>query len=285
MDLLRLGPGLNAIRGHAALLLAKPGQKALVVADLHIGWESTLADKGFHIPSQVGKMLGKLRRLIRAYRPDMLIFLGDVKHTIVGAEAEEWAEIPAFFEELLRLVRDIKVVPGNHDGKLESLLPGDVELLDTGGMALWDHFGLFHGHAWPSPELLACRYLITGHVHPVVLFREAHYFRTSFRVWLVMECDGRGLAEEMARRGRAGRSDVEAARAEKLVIMPSFNEFLGGQAVNRPGGDEGLIGPVLRSGSISLGGAEVFMLDGTFLGTVGQLRSSWGARRPRSSPP
>ena len=64
MELLRLGPGLHAITGHPALLLARPGERVLVVADLHIGWESALADKGFHIPSQVGRMLAELERLV-----------------------------------------------------------------------------------------------------------------------------------------------------------------------------------------------------------------------------
>jgi len=268
---LKLGPGLNAVMGYAALLLSKPGHRVLVVADLHIGWESTLADKGFHIPSQVGKMLQALKRLIKAYRPRSLIFLGDVKHTITGAEAEEWAEIPGFFEVLKGLVPEVLVIPGNHDGKLSSLLPEGVELLDPGGLALWGSFGLFHGHAWPSPELLACKWLITGHVHPVVVFKQGPYFRTSSRAWLVMDCDGDALARELARRGRA--TGLPEPGVKKLVVMPSFNEFLGGQAVNKPRpGDEALIGPVLRSGCVRLGGAEVYLLDGTFMGRVDQLK-------------
>ncbi len=274
MELLRLGPGLNAVKGQPALLLAKPGHRVLVVADLHIGWESALAEKGFHIPSQVGRMLARLERLIKAFRPKTLVFLGDIKHTITGAEAEEWAQIPAFFERLLALVGDIKVVPGNHDGRLEALLPDSVELLGSGGLALWDSFGLFHGHAWPDPELLACRCLVIGHMHPVVVFREGPYFRTSSRVWLVARCDGPGLAGEMAKRKTAKPGlDPTEARAERLLVMPSFNEFLRGQAVNLPRpDDDALIGPVMRSGRVDLGGAEVFMLDGTFLGKVGQLR-------------
>ncbi|HDJ26535.1 MAG TPA: hypothetical protein ENF34_04400 [Candidatus Bathyarchaeota archaeon] len=77
MELLELAPGLRAISGRAALLIAKPdGRDVLVVADLHIGWESALADKGFHIPSQVGKMLVRLEGLIRAFKPDELFSWG-----------------------------------------------------------------------------------------------------------------------------------------------------------------------------------------------------------------
>ncbi|HEW89917.1 MAG TPA: hypothetical protein ENG43_01060 [Candidatus Bathyarchaeota archaeon] len=146
-----------------------------------------------------------------------------------------------------------------------------MELLSAGGLALGE-FGLFHGHAWPDPSLLECRYLVAGHMHPVVVFRGAPYFRTSSRVWLLMDCDGRTLASEMARRGKL-RSAPERVRVSKLIIMPSFNEFLGGQALNsRRPREESLIGPVLRCGCVRLEEAEVLMLDGTFLGTVSQLR-------------
>ena len=64
---------------------------------------------------------------------------------------------------------------------------------------------------------------------------------------------------------------------KQLFIMPSFNDFLGGRAVNevrrqKLGGD-GLIGPVLRSEAVDVDGAELYLLDGTYLGTLSQLRS------------
>ena len=272
MELFVLCPRASAVLGKPAMLLEGPrGRRALVVADLHIGWESALADKGFHIPAQVGRMYRALEGLLRAFEPDVLIFLGDVKHTVAGAEAEEWAQIPAFFEALSDLTDRIVVVPGNHDGRLEVLLPDDVELSGSGGLELWG-FGLFHGHAWPDPRILACETLITGHMHPVVVFREGPFFRTTARIWLLAPCDSACLAYELEKRGR-GRP--EEPSAQRLIVMPSFNEFLGGQAINvrrRRAGDEKLIGPVLRTSCVSLADAEIYMLDGTFLGTLDRLK-------------
>jgi len=272
MELLMLCPRAGAVLGKPAVLLQGPnGRKALVVADLHIGWESTLAEKGFHIPAQVGKMYRALEELLKAFEPDVLVFLGDVKHTVAGAEAEEWAQIPAFFKALLDLTNRIVIVPGNHDGRIETLLPDGVELSSSGGMKLWE-FGLFHGHAWPDPHLLTCETLITGHMHPVVSFREGPFFRTTMRVWLVASCDGPCLAKELKKRGRG---IPEEPSAKRLIVMPSFNEFLGGQAINvrkRGASDEKLIGPVLRTRCVSLASAEVYMLDGTFLGKLESLR-------------
>jgi hypothetical protein len=57
--------------------------------------------------------------------------------------------------------------------------------------------------------------------------------------------------------------------------MPSFNDFLGGRPINRKSKGNltkyQTLGPLLRSKSIKIEDAELFLLDGTFLGTVKQL--------------
>jgi metallophosphoesterase superfamily enzyme len=65
-------------------------------------------------------------------------------------------------------------------------------------------------------------------------------------------------------------------RTTQVFMMPSFNDFLGGRAINetRPGkeGQATMIGPMLRSGTLDADNAEVYLLDGTYLGTLNQLR-------------
>jgi hypothetical protein len=68
-------------------------------------------------------------------------------------------------------------------------------------------------------------------------------------------------------------------KSSELLIMPSFNDFLGGRPINetRPRkeiGNEELIGPVLRSEAVDVDDSELFLLDGTFLGTLNQLRKA-----------
>ena len=63
-----------------------------------------------------------------------------------------------------------------------------------------------------------------------------------------------------------------------VFIMPSFNDFLGGRPINEAVrrsdlGGEALIGPVLRSEAVDVNNAEVYLLDGTYLGTLNQLRA------------
>jgi len=67
-------------------------------------------------------------------------------------------------------------------------------------------------------------------------------------------------------------------KASELFIMPYFNDFLGGRPINRRSTERGAksveyLGPVLRSGTVDMENAETYLLDGTFLGTVSQMRS------------
>src|SRR5881397_997500 len=66
------------------------GERVLVVADLHLGWEVSLSHQGIHVPSQVPRLLEKLRKIISDTHPRRLILLGDVKHAVAKVELEEW---------------------------------------------------------------------------------------------------------------------------------------------------------------------------------------------------
>jgi len=66
-------------------------------------------------------------------------------------------------------------------------------------------------------------------------------------------------------------------RTSQLFIMPSFNDFLGGKPLNKRKLGENaktkrIVGPLLRSEAVDVENAETYLLDGTFLGTLNQLR-------------
>ncbi len=230
--------------------------------------------------------MNKLSSIITKYKPDKLVILGDVKYTVVSHEFGEWQDIPDFFNKLSKLVSSIAVVRGNHDANLETLLPENVEFLPATGAVIGD-VGVFHGHKWPSPALLGCKTLVMGHLHPVVVFREPTGCKIMRQVWMRAKCDGEAFAKVLLQKSRVKIVDSVAetlqknynikAKAEEIFIMPSFNDFLGGRPINetRPRkeiGSEALIGPVLRSEAVDVDNSELYLLDGTFLGTLNQLR-------------
>ena len=277
---------LNLLLPNPAVLVKSDNTKTLLIADPHLGWEMQLQEKGIHVPSQTPKILKKLTAIICEFKPDRLVILGDVKYTVVSHEFGEWLDIPDFFRKLQDTIGNIAIVRGNHDANLEPLLPESIELLPATG-AVIGNVGVFHGHKWPSPALLGCKTLVMGHLHPVVVFRDPIGFKITRQVWMKATVDSEGLAKILLQKAgvKLEGSITETLRkhysvklkASELYIMPSFNDFLGGRSVNetRPRkeiGKEELIGPVLRSEAVDVNEAELYLLDGTFLGSLNQLR-------------
>lgn len=261
--------------------------KTLLISDPHIGWEIELQDKGIHVPSQTSKLLAKLSAVIDQFTPDALVILGDVKYTVVSSEHGEWRDVPEFLKKIQEQVSKISIVRGNHDANLEPLLPENVDMLPATG-AVFGDVGVFHGHKWPSPELLGCKTLVMGHLHPVVVFRDPTGCRLTRQVWMRLTLDSQMLGKVLLQKSKTKiEGSVEATlkkhfgvklAPKELYIMPSFNDFLGGRPINETKpkhelGAEALIGPVLRSEAVNVDESELYLLDGTFLGTLNHLRA------------
>jgi putative SbcD/Mre11-related phosphoesterase len=272
---------------YPAALMRTDQARTIAIADLHIGWEMALSDEGIHVPSQTPRLLKRLRELLRIYKPVRLLILGDVKHTVATAEKIEWQDVPEFFNEVRKHVAEIIVVRGNHDGNLDPLLPESVKTVPATGLVVNDT-GFFHGHQYPSPELLKCKTIVMGHVHPTVAFRDPAGFRITRQVWMKIDCDTAELARILLRKNKIKIEESSEktlyskygfkARTQQLFIIPSFNDFLGGRPLNdrKPMhnlGAEKVAGPVLRSEAVNMKNAEAYLLDGTYLGTLEQLRT------------
>jgi putative SbcD/Mre11-related phosphoesterase len=243
------------VLGEPALL--DPQEKRLVVADLHLGLEGELLEKGICLPSQIPETKERLFRLVVRYQVKKILFLGDVKHNVPRATWREWSELPLFFEELIKKV-EVEVVPGNHDGDLEGMIPKGVKILPVTGVR-YGEVGFVHGHAWPSREVLETKQFVMGHNHPAIELRDEVGGKVVEPVWLKVKLDSEKLPEE-----------VKVEKPPELIVMPSFSKLVKGAPVNKQLADE-LIGPLFRCGAANLEEAEVYLLDGTYLGKVGEL--------------
>jgi uncharacterized protein len=278
---------LSLLWPNPAAMVKTEKTKTLLIADPHIGWENELQQKGIHIPSQTPKILNKLTAILSKYKPQQLVIIGDVKYTVVSSELGEWRDIPDFFTKLQSIVSEIAIVRGNHDANIEPLLPENIKLLPATGIPIGD-VGVFHGHKWPSPGLLGRKTLVMGHLHPVVVFRDPAGFKITKQAWMRASCDTEALAKILLQKHHVKIESTVAEtmwkhynvklKAKEIFIMPSFNDFLGGRPVNETKprkeiGSEALIGPVLRSGAVDVDNSELYLLDGTYLGTLDQLRN------------
>jgi putative SbcD/Mre11-related phosphoesterase len=251
---------LRFVTGRPALLVGK----SLVVADLHLGVERDFSRSGIKIPSQAGKVTESVDEIIEEAMPEKLIILGDLKHKVPGTSFQELREIP----ELLGHFSDrleLHVVPGNHDSGLDKILPENVKLHSSAGFSEGDAY-FSHGHTWPDPSFLDCKYIIAGHRHPVIEFRDKLGYRFVEQVWMRGELD---IGKVKKRYKTAPRSMPEA------IIMPAFNPLImGSHALNRKHGQSYSreMGPLINS--INPEKAGLYLLDGTYIGTLSEIKGA-----------
>jgi metallophosphoesterase superfamily enzyme len=265
-------------------MLVEGEERLLFAADFHLGIEYELAKMGINIPYQTERFLEELLALVREHRPDRLLLLGDIKHGVPITSFQEKREIPRFFSALLEEVDHIDVARGNHDGNLQNLVPEDVNIHPSRGFMLGERFKIaaLHGHAWPYPHLMAADLIVMGHNHPTVRLNTPLGVRITRRVWVRGRCDATRLAkafldqEGLISEGECLQVFEEHFKVRvttpQMVIMPTFNDLMGGLPVNAEA-PKSLLGPLFRTGTVEVEDFDAYLLDGTFLGKVGFLRS------------
>lgn len=238
-------------------------KNALVLADLHYGIEHSLAQAGAHVPSQTEKITNKIIKLCSKFSVKNLILLGDIKHTVPGTSKQEWYELPEVFKEIGKLVDRIEIIPGNHDGGLRRILHdnlSNIKFHPNSGYVI-SNIGFFHGHTWPSPSVLETSIVLMAHNHPHVLFVDKLGGRASFPCWIRARLDIKRATE------RYPQAD---GYNPEIIIMPAFNDLGSGTPITTPKPE--FLGPMLRNQIIDTEKAEIYLLDGTALGKLRDLK-------------
>jgi putative SbcD/Mre11-related phosphoesterase len=275
---------IKLLTPHPALMV-ESGERVMMAADLHLGLEYELAKQGINIPYQWNRILEELMYLLEEHRPDRLILLGDVKHGVPSTSFQEKREIPLFFERLLELVENIDITRGNHDANIQNYLPEEVHLYTSKGVIFGKDFKIaaMHGHAWPNPAIMTADVVIMAHNHPTVMLNTPLGVRITQPAWI------RGTIEpEILARAFLAQDNVRLEEGNEplnvfyeeygfeegipeLIVMPMFNDLLGGLPVNSEA-PESLLGPLFRGGVVDMDKYDAYLLDGSYLGKIGFLR-------------
>src|SRR5947208_12940936 len=178
MDRLEIAKGVEATRDFALLLR---DERALVISDLHLGFEGALAEQGVSIPRfQRRVILERLGQMFDRTKAEQVIIAGDFKHEFSKNLVDEWVEV----KQVLRFIRDRAkpvLVRGNHDNYLATIL-GDLNLplnarADVGG------YTIVHGHE----EVSTLHPIVMGHEHPAVKLKDELGATVSVPAFLVTE--------------------------------------------------------------------------------------------------
>ena len=260
---------LKFITGEPALAF----NKNLVVADLHIGIETEYRRSGIKVPTQIEKVKERIDKLIKQTKAKRLIVLGDIKHQVPGVSFQELREVPEFFEYFSKKI-ETHIVLGNHDSELPALIENkhwlETDMHNGFGPFIHDTSGfkiegvyICHGHANPKKEFLNCKYLIVSHTHPLFEIRDKLGYRFVERVWVKGSLDKKKVFRKYK---------TETKNLPEAILMPAFNPLSGGVPINRKGTDA-FSNPVTKL--IETKRAEIFLLDGTFLGSLSGLTKNY----------
>ena len=269
---------METIFDDRGLIITHDDASVLLISDIHLGFEETLADeRGVQFPPQHPVILERIENLVKKYTISHLFIIGDVKHTILADSYYNWEILPEFMENLADIA-ETTVVPGNHDGDLKALLPRNVNITDVHGIVTGpkeSKIGLLHGHSWLSPDVLDAKMIVIGHNHPTIRrFRDAsvpEIGRSSRRrfagtVTVVLK----SKLDKNCARSASGVLEVPSDNESVLITLPSFNELLSGVSVNYPKSE--FQGPLFENQCANFLESEVFSIEGIFLGSVKWLR-------------
>ncbi len=241
-----------------ALFMESEEGNILVVADFHIGFEYELLTQGIRVPSQTEGMTRKLNSIISLTKARKLVIIGDLKHKVPGTSYQELREIPAFLDGIS--CDSIELVTGNHDTELEYIVPKKVNIHRSSGIIIeaggGRKLGLFHGHAWPSREIITgCDYLACAHLHPVVSIKDALGGIHREPCWFFSHLVPGRVEKNYG-------ADAVPKAGSKVTVIPAFNPMLGGVAINEMTSFDSFFS------CMDFWNGEIFLLDGTSLGQV-----------------
>ncbi len=233
------------VPSHPALILEEK-ERHMIITDLHIGFEASMISNDIFVKPEelVSDIHKNLQELIELESPDSLILLGDIKTGTSSISKIEWDAVPLFFE----IGKKIKtlVIPGNHDGNLQKIIPDWVTMSSSTGIVLDDTL-LTHGHVMPSENLAYVNRIIMGHVHPVY-FQEGSVMDGQ-RVWVSIKTDKSQLFS-------SATGDLE------IIVIPSFNRYF---YASQKKFHKKSISPILESIK-KYHSAKIVTLDGSIIG-------------------
>ncbi|MDB5031389.1 ligase-associated DNA damage response endonuclease PdeM [Mucilaginibacter sp.] len=174
-------------------------EKTLIAADVHLGKVGHFRKAGIAVPRDMEQGdLAVLSDLIDEYRPQKVLFLGDLFHSDMNADWDWFAlwrqQFPKLTIDLIRGNHDIV-----HDRHYQEL---NVTLHDE---LLTGPFLMLH-HPVPEPKLvLLDSYVFCGHIHPGV---------------------------NLKGKGRQSITLPCFAFGDKQGVLPSFGKFTGRVAIH-----------------------------------------------------
>ncbi len=193
----------------------------LVIADLHLGYEISLAEEGIYFPEvQYKEFVDRLIKIKNTFNISKIVINGDLKHKFSYHSSIGWKIIENFIEFLAEEFEKAIFIRGNHDTFLIKYLKKyNFELLDYYTL---DNIFITHGHKF-FDNSLNYKAVVIGDEHPAISLYDEIGIKHKIKVFLV------------------GRT-----KNNILIVLPSFSDLFPGLSINEVPKEE-LTSPYLKS--------------------------------------
>lgn len=149
----------NTFELHPSGALFWVEQAMLLIADVHLGKVAHFRKHGAAIPAQVAyQNLEKLTAVVNHFQPEIVCFLGDLFHSKLNAEWDDFAKWVDYTPS------QITLVVGNHD-----VIPNFM--YDEAGVTITQHLKINGFYLSHHPTEVENMFNFCGHIHPGVRLR------------------------------------------------------------------------------------------------------------------
>ena len=238
---------------------------ALVIADVHIGYEEALNKQGVLVPrlqfEEMVKMMEKIFSALEYKKIERIVVNGDLKHEFGTISEQEWRNTLKFIDILAEHCKEVVLIKGNHDNILGPIArKRNVKVLDyliinslneksnnkkssiiKKSLKKINKTLIIHGNRVPNKEVLKdVATIIIGHEHPAISIKEGPRVE-SYKCFLKGKYKGRNL-----------------------VVQPSFNSMIEGTDILR----DKILSPFLKQ---NLDNFDVYVVEDKVYG-FGKLK-------------
>jgi uncharacterized protein len=143
---------------------------ALVIGDVHLGFEESLTKQGVLMPRfQFKDTIQRLEKILEQVSAKEIIINGDLKHEFGSISSQEWHDSLLLIDFLRKHCEKVVLVKGNHDVILAPIAKKKgIEIVKD--YWLGDTL-ITHGHVIPENAEKA-KTVVIGDEHPAISIRE-----------------------------------------------------------------------------------------------------------------
>jgi len=180
-------------------------QQSLIISDLHFGKTGHFRKSGIAVPQSIYKEdLQRLVNQLQFYKPQQLIIVGDLFHSVANKELDFFKKWRNDFSHL-----HIELVKGNHD-ILKKEWYAEANISVTDHHLHLGNFCFVHDISEACAPSEHINYYFSGHIHPYVLLK--------------------GPAKQILSLPCYYFND-------KFAVLPAFSKFTGGASIEKKSAD------------------------------------------------